>query len=128
VGCGVGRLGTGLRAHFGKLANYTGVDVDAGSIAWCRKHLTGNNVAFIHLDLANDRYNPDGARMDENFRLPLRDESYDVIHLYSVFSHMETLDVVTYLHELYRLLAPEGTVFLTAFVEEEVEEMTINPP
>jgi SAM-dependent methyltransferase len=126
IGCGVGRLPIGWRAHFGSLTNYTGVDVDPGSIGWCRKHIHGENVDFIRLDLANRRYNPNGAPIEEIFRLPLTD-SFDAIHLYSVFSHMETSDVVAYLREFRRLLAPNGTVFLTAFVEDDVEDMAINP-
>jgi SAM-dependent methyltransferase len=128
IGCGVGRLPIGLRAHFGTLTNYTGVDVDAGSIAWCKKHIVGDHVSFIHLDLANDRYNPTGSAIDDHFRLPLPDSSFDAIHLYSVFSHMETSDVVAYLREFRRLLAPEGRVFLTAFVEGGVPDIAINPP
>jgi ubiquinone/menaquinone biosynthesis C-methylase UbiE len=108
VGCGVGRLPIGLRARFQSLSNYTGVDVDAGSIAWCRKHITGDRVSFIHLDMANDRYNPKGSAIDDLFRLPLPDSSFDAIHLYSVFSHMETNDVVAYLREFRRLLTPDS--------------------
>jgi SAM-dependent methyltransferase len=128
IGCGVGRLPIGLRANFGSLQNYTGLDVDAGSIGWCKKHITGTNVVFVHLDLANDRYNPKGEKIDDSFRLPLPSQSFDVIHLYSVFSHMQTDDVVAYLREFERLLAPGGQVFLTAFVEEGVEDIAINPP
>jgi SAM-dependent methyltransferase len=127
IGCGVGRLPIGIRAEFGSLQHYTGVDVDAGSIAWCQKHISGADVSFVHLDLANERYNPTGSSIDESFRLPLPNTSFDVIHLYSVFSHMETGDVVAYLREFARLLAPGGAVFLTAFVEEDVADMTINP-
>jgi SAM-dependent methyltransferase len=128
IGCGVGRLPIGLKAHFGSLSNYTGVDVDAGSIAWCRKHIRGERVSFIHIDIANERYNPRGLALDDDFRLPLADASFDAIHLYSVFSHMETDDVVAYLREFRRLLSPEGRVFLTAFVEDGVSDIAINPP
>jgi 2-polyprenyl-3-methyl-5-hydroxy-6-metoxy-1,4-benzoquinol methylase len=39
IGCGVGRLATGLAGEFAGLRNYTGVDVDRGRILWCRKNL-----------------------------------------------------------------------------------------
>lgn len=127
IGCGVGRLPIGLRAHFGLLSNYTGVDVDHGRIKWCRKHITGSNVEFVFVDVANERYNPAGEPISEEFRLPLDDASFDAIYLYSVFSHMETPDVVAYLHEFRRLLAQGAMVFLTAFVEDNVEDMSVNP-
>lgn len=127
IGCGVGRLPIGLRAHFGTLAGYTGVDVDAGCIGWCRKNLGGTGATFVHVDLANERYNPSGAAIAGGFSLPLPDRSFDVVHLYSVFSHMVTGDARAYLREFRRLLAPDGRVFLTAFIEDGVEDMAINP-
>jgi SAM-dependent methyltransferase len=127
IGCGVGRLATGIERRFGKLENYTGVDVDAGRIGWCRKHLTGQDVEFVAIDVANERYNPGGRQRGENFTLPLADDSFDVIYLYSVFSHLETADVAGYLHEFRRLLAPGGLVFLTAFIEPDVPDMEVNP-
>lgn len=126
-GCGVGRLAIGLRSHFGSLNHYTGVDVDPGGIAWCAKHITGADVSFIHIDLANEHYNPKGEALDEDFRVPLLAGSFDVSHLCSVFSHMETEDVVAYPGEFDRLLAPGGQVFLTAFVEDDVDDIAINP-
>jgi SAM-dependent methyltransferase len=127
IGCGVGRLPIGLRARFGTLAGYTGVDVDAGCIGWCRKNLGGGGATLVHVDLANERYNPSGAAINGGFRLPLADAGFDVIHLYSVFSHMEGGDVRAYLKEFRRLLAPGGRVFLTAFIEEGVEDQAVNP-
>jgi SAM-dependent methyltransferase len=128
IGCGVGRLPIGLKSHFGGLRDYTGVDVDLGSIGWCTKHIHGDRVSFVHLDLANERYNPKGSAMGDDFQLPFPDASFDAIHLFSVFSHMVTEDVVAYLREFRRLLAPNGGVFLTAFVEDGVPEISINPP
>jgi SAM-dependent methyltransferase len=127
IGCGVGRLPIGFQAHLGVIPHYTGVDVDAGYIRWCTKHIKGSDVSFVHLDAANERYNPRGGAIDSSFRLPLADMSFDVIHLYSVFSHMRSNDVRVYLSEFRRLLAPDGRVFLTAFVEDGVDEEAVNP-
>lgn len=127
IGCGVGRLPIGLRAQLGALPRYTGVDVDAGVIRWCRRHINDPAAAFVHLDLANERYNPSGQSITGSFRLPMTNESFDVIYLYSVFSHMLMPDVMAYLHEFRRLLAEGGTVFLTAFIEEGVDDVAVNP-
>ena len=40
---------------------------------------------------------------------------------------MELEDVQTYLAEFNRLLKPDGTVFLTTFVEENVPDFEVNP-
>lgn len=129
VGCGNGRLAIGLLAQVGEMCAYTGVDVAPRSIAWCRRHITTEHpgIRFVHVDVANARYNPAGRRLSAGYRLPLPDRSVDVIHLYSVFSHMEPEDVRVYLREFSRLLADGGGVFLTAFVEDDVEPVTVNP-
>jgi SAM-dependent methyltransferase len=127
IGCGVGRLPIGLLAHFGQMPPYTGVDVTEGVIRWCQKHITDPAATFVHLDLANKRYNPRGEAISGSLRLPLSDASFDAIYLYSVFSHMELLDIKTYLKEFKRLLAPDATVFLTAFVEDDVPDVEVNP-
>jgi len=129
VGCGYGRLPIGLLAEFGSLDRYTGIDVAKPSIDWCIKYIATNHTGtrFVYVNAANARYQRRGRPIDDNFRLPFDDSSFDLIYLYSVFSHMETSDVRAYLHEFDRLLTPTGGVFLTAFVEDNVEDITINP-
>lgn len=129
VGCGVGRLAIGLLAKSLDVSEYVGVDVDRRSIRWCRRYLqsTQPKFRFEHLDVANARYNRRGARLSQSFRLPLETGRFDVIYLYSVFSHMEAPDVQLYLREFRRLLKPTGGVYLTAFLEEGVPDIEVNP-
>ena len=65
--------------------------------------------------------------MDAGFQIPISDRQFDIIYLFSVFSHMTSDEVQLYMGEFQRLLAPSGKMFLTAFVEEAVPDMTINP-
>jgi hypothetical protein len=37
-------------------------------------------------------------------------------------------DVISYMHELRRVVAPTGKIFLTAFIETDVANYAINPP
>lgn len=129
LGCGVGRLPIGLLAEFGGLTDYVGADVNGVSVEWCKKHLEANysNVRFTHLDVANARYNKRGRPIDDSFQLPWVSERFDIIFLYSVFSHMQSDDLRAYLREFRRLLRPGGGVFLTAFVEGGVPDMEVNP-
>jgi SAM-dependent methyltransferase len=130
VGCGNGRLAIGLLRHVGEMQSYTGIDVSARSIAWCEKHLASRypGLRFVHLDVENERYNPGGSDLSGTFRLPLPDASVDVIYLYSVFSHMETDHIRRYLREFARVLRDGGGIFLTAFLEDDVPKMEVNPP
>ncbi len=130
VGCGPGRLPVGILGRLGSIGTYQGIDVDEQAIAWCRRWIEPehDDFRFTHLDIHNDRYNPTGAvRLDDRFRFDFDDGCFDVIYLYSVFTHMTVRDITIYLAEFRRLLAPGGRVFLTAYLEDDVPDVGINP-
>ncbi|OGJ82040.1 hypothetical protein A3J91_03005 [Candidatus Peribacteria bacterium RIFOXYC2_FULL_58_10] len=129
IGCGTGRLPIGILSIIGEIAAYRGVDVSEAAIAWCKHHIEPRHPTFrfTRIDIRNARYNPSGGRMPEHFRLPYDDACFDIIYLFSVFSHLLTPDVSTYLKEFRRLLLPTGKVFLTAFLEEGVADCEENP-
>ena len=130
IGCGVGRLAIGILSSPGGVGVYRGVDVGEQSIRWCKRYIERghSNFRFIHVDVRNPRYHPEGRPITEDFRLPLAAESCDIVYLYSVFSHMLTTDLKAYLSEFARLLVVEGRVFYTAFVEQGVPQVSVNPP
>jgi len=129
LGCGVGRLPIGILASGVDVGAYRGVDVDSRSIRWCKQHIESFHPRFhfIHTNVRNARYNPNGLPVNVSFHLPFGDHDFDAIYLYSVFSHMLPDDVRVYCREFRRVLAPEGVVFLTAFVEDDVPDVTENP-
>lgn len=129
IGCGPGRLPIGILRRIGEVAAYRGVDVSDTAIQWCKRHIERAHPSFLffRLDARNARYNPSGRVVESDFRLPFDDAEFDVIYLYSVFSHLLQADVERYLAEFRRLLAPAGRVFLTAFIEENVEPVEENP-
>lgn len=131
IGCGPGRLAIGLLSLGFPIGRYEGVDVDPDAVDWCRRFIAARHgaYAFHHVDVHNERYNPSGEiRLEEQFRFAFRDQFFDVIFLYSVLTHMQPGDVRVYLAELRRLLSPGGRVFLTAYVEPDVPEVSVNPP
>jgi SAM-dependent methyltransferase len=112
------------------MAHYRGIDVDPARIEWCLYHITAQHPGFQfkRVDVQNARYNPQGQLANEKLLLPFGTAEFDIIYLYSVFSHMTLLDVQQYLAEFHRILNPAGHVFLTAFVEEHVPHVSVNPP
>jgi SAM-dependent methyltransferase len=130
VGCGPGRFPIGLLSRLGDLAQYWGMDVQVRSIQWCQRYLTRAHptVQFRHLNVHNLRYNPGGERLDASFRFPFPERSFDLIYLYSVFSHMISADIRVYLHDFQRLLVRTGWLCFTGFLEVGVPEMMSNPP
>lgn len=129
VGSGPGRLAIGILDRIGDVRRYCGVDVDEDSARWGWKYITSRhpNFQFIHIDVENTRYNPEGAQSEGDFAFPFGDGEFDVITLYSVFTHILTDGVRAYLKEFERVLAPDGGIYLTAFLEDGVPDVEENP-
>ncbi len=130
VGCGAGRLAIGLLSRFGAAQHYRGVDISKPSIDWCNAHIARRQPGFqfIRIDVHNPRYNLSNSTIDSTFHLPFAEHEFDIIYLYSVFSHMLADDVRVYLREFDRVLKPSGAIFLTGFIEENVPDVEENPP
>jgi SAM-dependent methyltransferase len=130
VGCGAGRLAIGLLAVDARVSSYVGVDVMPAPIEWATAEITRRapTYVFATIDVYNERYNPAGHRTATQATLPFEDGAFDAIYTYSVFSHMTTEDVLAYLGEFRRLLAPDGVAVSTAFVEDDVPDESVNPP
>ena len=128
VGCGQGRLPIGILRVIGDI-NYIGIDVDKKSIDWCKRYiqLKHPSFKFKHLNLHNERYNKNGVKIDEEFCFDLAENSVDIIYLFSVFSHTTEEDLRAYLNDFFRILDKRGKIFFTAFVENDVPNISINP-
>lgn len=129
IGCGAGRLPVGLVRQIGDVSSYHGVDLNEAAIDWCRRHIGARhpNYQFHVVTAHHARYNPDGTPMDDDFSLPIPDGFFDVAYLHSVFANMVENDVDAYARIFRQVLRPGGVVFFTAFIEDDVPPMTINP-
>jgi SAM-dependent methyltransferase len=129
IGCGQGRLAIGLAAALPTLRLYCGLDVSRPSVNWCNLNIAAfhPNFRFLHMDIQNERYNPHGLPFKPPVQLPLADQSFDIAFLYSVFTHMRSQDVDSYLRELSRILRPGGRAFFTVYAEDACEGECENP-
>lgn len=128
IGCGHGRLPIGL-IHRSFALRYLGIDVKLDSIMWCTKYIHQRHPGFRfqHVDVVNERYNPGGAPLSPEYRLPADTGSVDIVYMWGVFTNMEPGHLPTYVKEFVRVLRPGGRAFLTAHVEERVPESSVNP-
>ena len=94
---------------------YEGFDIVEEGIAWCSEHISPRypNFNFVHADIYNARYNPDGRIQSADFVFPYEDESFDFVLATSVFTHMLPGDVEHYLMEIVRVLRPAGRTLIT---------------
>jgi SAM-dependent methyltransferase len=126
VGCGCGRIARAL-AQDRRLQEleirYTGMDIDRACIEWCRRHITPVNhrFSFYHADCSNFSYNPSGSSSTGTFVFPHPDASFDLILLTSVMTHLLERDMVHYLAEVSRMLAPGGVAYASFFLYESLE-------
>ncbi len=107
--------------------SYLGVEVSQPQVHWATESITSRfpDFRFVHVDAANDRYNPDGSQIPG---LPSEDDSVDLVAAFSVFTHMLSDDTKAYLREFRRVLAPGGNAFVTVFMADGVPDETENPP
>lgn len=129
IGCGPARLLTGLLSVYRSISEYVGLDVHKPSIDWTLKHLRNpeGGINFHWLNVANKRYNARGQAVTGTVRFPVPLDRFDVVVLFSVFSHMGLADIRPYLYEIKRILAAKGKVYLTLFVEHGVPDEVENP-
>jgi SAM-dependent methyltransferase len=117
-GCGSGRMAAPLAGYLSPSGSYDGFDVLPEAIEACEREIGSQhpNFRFRHVDVYNRMYNPDGRLDPESFAFPYADESFDLVFLTSVFTHMLPPQVRHYLSEIRRVLQPSGRCLMTFFL------------
>ncbi|MBA4304877.1 MAG: class I SAM-dependent methyltransferase [Sphingobacteriaceae bacterium] len=118
VGSGIGRVAAPLTSYLNKEGSYEGFDIVKSGVAWCNQNIAAKypNFRFLHIDLKNDLYNLSTELEAKAFIFPYDDERFDLVFLFSVFTHMMPEDVANYLKQIARVLKPGGRCLATFFV------------
>jgi SAM-dependent methyltransferase len=95
-GCGCGRNMIWLYRRTSK-PNYYGTDIDEKAIEWCK-----NNLPFATFSV-NASFPP----------LPFMPDTFDLIIIISVFTHLDEEMQLAWIQELHRILKPKGIVLLS---------------
>jgi SAM-dependent methyltransferase len=136
-GCGCGRLARQLIQQVPRPRRYLGFDLHRGMIEWCRQNLqdAAPGFEFRHHDVFELAFNPNAAARGWQ-PFPVGDERFSLVIAWSVFTHLLQPDVVGYLDEVRRVLAPGGIAMTTWFLfnkedmpmmQEEQNALYINP-
>lgn len=126
VGCGQGRMARPLTEFLLSEGSYAGFDIVKRGIDWCQtQYADFPNFTFVHADIYNKRYNRKGQTLAKDYRFPFADDSFDLIFLTSVFTHMFAEDIENYLSEIARVLRPGGRTVITWFLIDDVARMAV---
>ncbi len=118
VGCGTKLVKAILELEV-PVRRYVGIDASADVISFLEGNVDDERFAFYHLDAHNDLYNPTGQPLDTFERLPAGDEHFDVICLFSVFTHLGPHDYRAMLELLRRHSRPGGGLLFSLFIDDD---------
>ncbi len=114
-----------LTSFLNEQGAYEGFDTSEPRIKWCQERITPAfpNFVFRHANLYTKMFNPVGEIRQMDFTFPYPDECFNVVLLYSVFTHMLPSDMEHYFGEIARVLTASGHAFISYFLinSESVE-------
>lgn len=115
IGCGVGRLAIAMSRFLDRGGRYEGLDIVPRGIEWCQQNIMGpyGNIHFTLADIHNEEYNPNGRISASKYTFPFADETFDIVVLISVFTHMLPADFERYVSEISRILRRNGQICAT---------------
>src|SRR6266536_5213863 len=113
MGSGTGRLAVALTTYLDDSGSYAGMDIVPSGINWCQEKITPKhpNFVFTLADVYNKEYNPGGRVTASEYRFPHNDETFDLVVLASVFTHMLPADMEHYIAEISRVLRSGGRCY-----------------
>jgi ubiquinone/menaquinone biosynthesis C-methylase UbiE len=127
IGSGYGRVAVALTELICPPGRYDGVEIVKKAVDWCSNEITPHfpNFRFHHADVSNPYARSENGQSASSYLLPFEDNTYDVVYLTSVFTHMRPGEIRAYLNEISRVLKPQGKCFITYylinnFVEEQI--------
>jgi SAM-dependent methyltransferase len=113
IGCGLGRLAVPLTSFLSSNGGYDGMDIVPSAIKWSTDNITARypNFRFILADVYNGEYNPRGRVKAAEYMFPYEDETFDLVILNSVFTHMLPTETEHYVSEVSRILKRGGRCY-----------------
>jgi len=129
IGSGYGRLAYALNKEFPKFSGkYVGVDILPKHVKWCQDNIEEKleNYKFDHLNIINDRYNPEGTIKADQVIIDYNSVEFDLVCLFSVFTHMYERDIKHYLSQINNNLKKGGLCIATFFIYDDERLKKIN--
>jgi SAM-dependent methyltransferase len=121
IGCGV----KFTQVFYGRriaVKRYHGVDVDSDMIEFLSSNVKDAKFSYKHIDVYNARYHTAGTPLSAEVDIGVRGEKFDLICLFSVFTHLAPPDFRAMLELARKHISLTGTFIFTAFIDETIPE------
>ncbi len=122
IGCGVRFAQTIVNRRIA-IKRYTGIEVHRPIVDFLSQNLEpfDSRFRFVHWDVRHDLFNSGSSRaLADETSLPV-DSTFDVVWLFSVFTHLDLSDARTLLRLIRKVIRPEGGLLFTAFVDPDLD-------
>jgi SAM-dependent methyltransferase len=119
IGCGV----KFSQAFYGRgvpVRQYHGVDVDGAMIEFLASNVNNEKFSFKHIDVYNEMYNKRGEPLSAETDIGAAGRQFDLICLFSVFTHLNPKDYMAMLELARRYISPNGALIYTAIIDEKI--------
>lgn len=122
VGCGVRFCMTIINRRI-PIKSYSGLEVDEPIVEFLQESVEAHDdrFRFRHWNIYNQLYNPSGFELQNHEALPF-DTTFDLIWLFSVFTHLNPKDSFALLCILRRYIRKNGSLFFSAFVDHSLND------
>jgi SAM-dependent methyltransferase len=119
IGCGVRFTVTLLNREI-DVKSYTGIENHEPIVDFLSKEVTDPRFHFAYWNVHNSLYNKDGDEMEAFYKLPV-DGQYDLVWLFSVFTHQNPSDSLAMFKLIRKHIREDGKLVFTCFINEELE-------
>jgi SAM-dependent methyltransferase len=121
IGCGV----KFTQAFYGRkvpVKRYHGVEVNADMIEFLSSKVKDDKFSYKLIKAYNAFYHPAGKPLSADADIGAAGETFDVVCLFSVFTHLAPPDFRTMLELARKYISPTGTFIFTAFIDETIPD------
>lgn len=121
VGCG-SRFTLAIINRQVPIKSYTGIEINKQIVDFFKHEVEAEDSRFhyAHWNVHNDMYNTDGIPMTQFTELPVPGD-FDLIWLFSVFTHLNPDDALALLKLMRAKIRPQGKLFFTTHTNRNIK-------
>ena len=118
-GCGVRFSQAIINSNFA-IARYCGVDNFRPMIEFLQNHVSDRRFEYAFLDAYHPLYNEHGTVLSTETILPVADQDFDIISMFSVITHQNPSDSKCIFTALRHHVRANGHLFFTCFLDQSI--------